>query len=128
MPRNSIELALSASLPDRWPGNLSTDVLVNADRPSGLCTDLDCLDEGDHAVAVDKSGVAEVGSADGRVDVAEQIAESIAEAFGVTGRRERQAGGGCRHGIRVPDDGRHRSIGPTMENFVGPIDLPMKAA
>src|SRR6476660_9255417 len=103
MPRNSIELRCSVTVPAGFAGSLSTGILVNADRPSGLCTDLDCLDHGHHAVPVGKSWVTDVGSTDGRVDVADQIAEGVAEAFGVTGRRERQAGGGCGHGVRVAD-------------------------
>src|SRR3954467_1264558 len=85
----------------------STGKLVNAHRPSGASARLDRLDKRNHAIAVGKSGKRDVGTADRRVDIAEQIAERIAEALGMAGGCERQACGGGSQCVGIAGDGGH---------------------
>ena len=86
MPRSSIELRSPATLPAGFAGSASKGILVKADRPSNLRTGLDCFDDGDQSVPVGKCWVVDVGAADRQVDIADEIAEGIAETLGVTGR------------------------------------------
>src|SRR6185436_5089948 len=106
-PRSSIalpSLLVSAAGVERSP---STGKLVNTHRPSGASARLDRLDKRHHGIAVGKSWKRDVGTADRRVDIAEQIAERIAEALGVAGGRERQACGGRSQCVGIPGDGGH---------------------
>jgi hypothetical protein len=86
MPRNSIELRWSVPFVADFADSSPKGTLVNADRPSSLCTGLDCFDDGDQSVTVGKCRVVDVGPTDGQVEVANEIAEGIAETFRMTGR------------------------------------------
>ena len=84
-PRSSIALARSAASAAGAARSSFIGKLVNADRPPSASARLDRLDERNHAIAVVKSWIGDVGAANRRVDVAEQVSERIAETLGVTG-------------------------------------------